>query len=58
MVDLYVGVTAQREAALKAAGIPVPSVISVRALIDTGASGTVIDSAALKPLALQLTLAF
>lgn len=55
IVDLFVGVSSQREKALKAAGQPVPKTIQVRGLIDTGASGVVIDPAHLQALSLTPT---
>jgi hypothetical protein len=53
LIDVQIGVSAPREAALKAAGQSVPNHIVARLLIDTGASGTSIDISI--PPALGLT---
>jgi hypothetical protein len=42
-VQLWVNVSSPRAAAMKAANQPVPTSVLVRGIIDTGASGTVID---------------
>lgn len=55
LIDLSVGVSAQRRKALERAGMTVPSFQKARALIDTGASATCIDPAVLKPLGLTPT---
>jgi aspartyl protease len=55
LIDLLVGVSAQRRRALKKVGQPIPEFQKTRALIDTGASSTCIDSAVLKPLELTAT---
>jgi hypothetical protein len=55
IIDLLVGVSKPRADALKAAGQPVPQVIPIRALIDTGASCTGIDSTILKALGVPTT---
>ncbi len=55
LLDIWVGVSEQREAAIKAAGQPVPPPIRLRAMIDTGASGTAIDEDAIVPLGLSPT---
>lgn len=55
VVDLIVGVSAARELALKQAGKARPSPISLRCLIDTGATGTCLDSHAIAPLGLTPT---
>lgn len=55
LIDLSVGVSAQRRGALEKAGVQVPPFQRARALIDTGASATCIDPAILKPLGLTPT---
>lgn len=55
LVKASIGVSAGREAALKAAGQPVPSFVHVTALIDTGASCTCVDPTMLAPLGLSST---
>ena len=52
-MQLVVGVSTTRAAALRRAGLPLPLPVAVRALIDTGASGTVIHEPALATLGLQ-----
>jgi len=54
-VTLYVNVSAERRAALLAAGKPLPTFVRITALVDTGASCTAIDSDQLLPLALMPT---
>jgi|SRR6185369_1467915 hypothetical protein len=51
IIDLIIGVSAPRADALKKAGQPIPAVIPVRALIDTGASCTNVDPTILTALA-------
>ena len=53
MVNAAVTVSEPRAAALKAANQPSPPPVPIRALIDTGASGTCVDPSVL--LSLQLT---
>jgi predicted aspartyl protease len=55
LVDLYVGVSEARRNALAAAKLPIPEVIRVHGLIDTGASCTVIDANAIASLQLTPT---
>jgi len=55
VVELIVGISTAREAALKLAGKPRPSPIILRCLIDTGATGTCLDSGAIGPLGLSPT---
>jgi len=55
VVPLAVHVSQPRVIALKAANLPVPAPQIVRALIDTGASGTVIDSAVIRALGIAPT---
>lgn len=53
VIDIMVGPSQARAHALSQAGQPVPVPVSVRALIDTGASCTCIDPAALSTLGLS-----
>lgn len=55
LLNAGVGVSEGREAALKAAGLPVPPIVVFRALVDTGASCTAIDPDILAPLGLSST---
>jgi aspartyl protease len=55
LLDVTIGVSAPREAALKKAGQPVPAPQVVRGLIDTGASISAIDPAVLTALSLVPT---
>ena len=55
MVNAVIHPSQARVAALKAAGQPTPHGIPVRALIDTGASGTCIDPMILQALSLTAT---
>ena len=50
-----VGVSAPRQAALKAAGHPIPPRVRVEALVDTGASCTCVDPSILAQLGLSPT---
>ena len=54
-VTLFVNVSAERRAALQAAGQSLPPFVQITALIDTGASCTAIDADQLSPLALAPT---
>jgi len=51
----YVGVSNARRVALVAAKQQIPNPIQVRALVDTGASGTCVDPSILKTLSLTPT---
>ena len=51
----YIGVSHARGAALIAAGQQAPNPIQIRALVDTGASGSCVDPAVLQALALSPT---
>jgi hypothetical protein len=53
IVQLVVGVSTTRAATLRAGGQPLPPPVVVRALIDTGASGTVVHEPSIAPLGLQ-----
>lgn len=55
IVDLSVGVTRARAKALRAAGRRLPTPVTIRGLIDTGASGTAIDPGVIRLLELQPT---
>lgn len=55
MVELYVGVSRPRREALEDAKQQVPQPIKIRGLVDTGASGTCVDSQALSSLGLSPT---
>ncbi|HEX4795519.1 MAG TPA: hypothetical protein VH370_17135 [Humisphaera sp.] len=54
-MDVLLGVSGARAAALQAAAQPIPPAVQIRGLIDTGASGTCIDPASLKSLGLSPT---
>ena len=53
IMDAFVAVSEARRNALTAAGQPVPNPMQIRALVDTGASGTCLDPSV--PTALGLT---
>lgn len=55
MVDAFVCVSSGRRAALIAANSPVPQNHRIRALIDTGASGSCVDPSVLQALGIQPT---
>lgn len=55
ILDAWIGVSAARRAALTAATQPVPAMIHVRALVDTGASHTCVASSVLHPLGITPT---
>jgi hypothetical protein len=55
ILELFIGVSSPRADALKAAGQRVPPQVKVRALLDTGASCTGIDSAVLAALGVVST---
>ncbi|HEX8342901.1 MAG TPA: retropepsin-like aspartic protease [Tepidisphaeraceae bacterium] len=55
VIDLYVGVSEHRKTALTTAGQPIPPMVLIRGLIDTGASGVVIDTTHLEALSLTPT---
>lgn len=55
MVNAVIGASQARAAALKAAGQATPQAQTVRALIDTGASGTCVDPMILRALGLTAT---
>jgi hypothetical protein len=55
LIDILVGVSVPRQAALRAAKQSIPSPVQIRALIDTGASCTCIDPSVPKQLGLAPT---
>jgi hypothetical protein len=55
MVDAFVGVSSGRVAALQKAQLPVPQPQRIRALVDTGASGSCLDPIVLRALEIQPT---
>lgn len=55
MVEAFVGVSTGRVAALQQAQQPVPPPQRIRALIDTGASGSCMDPIVLRALGIQPT---
>jgi hypothetical protein len=55
LVDVLMGVSVPRQHALTKAKLPVPAPLIVRALIDTGASCTVVDCSILKALGVVST---
>lgn len=54
-MDIQVGVSEEREEALRRTGQAVPTRVQLRALLDTGASCTCVDPGALQSLALSPT---
>lgn len=55
VIEVAVGVSQPRAAALQAANQPIPQPISLRLLVDTGASNTSVQSGLLSPLGLTPT---
>jgi hypothetical protein len=55
LLDLIIGVSAPRTVALSQANRPIPAAIPIRALIDTGASGSCVDQHVLKQLGVTPT---
>lgn len=55
LVDIQVGVTAFRAAVLAALGQAIPAPVTIRALVDTGASGTCLDTRVIQQLNLSPT---
>jgi hypothetical protein len=55
MLKVAVGISAARASALASANQPIPPYVALDCLIDTGASVSCIDAAALAPLGLQPT---
>ncbi len=51
----YIGVSQARHAVLAAANLPIPNLVQIQALVDTGASCTCIDPSVLQSLALTPT---
>jgi hypothetical protein len=55
VLDLFVGVSTPRADALRKAGRPIPNPVQLKAIIDTGASSTLVCSNAIAPLGLMPT---
>jgi hypothetical protein len=55
LLTAYIGVSEARRNALTAAGQAVPALQQIRALVDTGASGTCVDPSVLQALSLTPT---
>jgi len=55
MVLAFIGPSEERRKALTAAGQPLPPPVSIRALVDTGASNTCVDPTVLTDLGLSPT---
>ena len=55
IVDVGIAISGPRQTAMRAAGINVPMPVMTRALLDTGASCTAIDSTVITKLGLQPT---
>jgi predicted aspartyl protease len=53
LIHAFIGVSEPRHGALVKAKLPVPQAILVKALVDTGASHTVVDPSVLTPLGLS-----
>lgn len=55
LLTAYIGVSHTRRSALQALNQPVPAVVQMQALVDTGASNTCVDPSILQTLALTPT---
>lgn len=55
LLNAVIHVSKERNSALTAAGQPIPNPVTIRALVDTGASTTCIDPSILKALSLTPT---
>ena len=55
MLDAFVGPSEARRSALTAAGQAIPPPMQIRALVDTGASGTCVDPSVPASLGLRVT---
>ena len=55
LLDAFASVSEPRRVALQASKLPVPNTVQIRALVDTGASGTCIDPSILSSLGLTPT---
>lgn len=53
VVLAFIGVSKHAEQALKSAGLVVPNAIPAQFLVDTGASGTLIDPSIISPLGIS-----
>jgi hypothetical protein len=54
-MNALIGVSEGRNGALNAAGLPIPDLVKVDALLDTGASATCVDPSVLEKLSLTPT---
>jgi predicted aspartyl protease len=54
-LDVWVGASQERQQALVAAGQPIPASLQTKMIIDTGATGSVLDEAVIKQLGLTPT---
>src|SRR5947208_6223308 len=50
VLDVAIGVSRPRQAALEKAKLPVPAFVSARLLVDTGATCTVLDKSVIRKL--------
>lgn len=55
MITVRIGVSVPRFNALKSSGLPIPSHVTMRLLIDTGATCVALDQTAIAPLGLAPT---
>ena len=55
IVSVFIGVSGPRQQALIASGLPVPDLVRMELLIDTGASSCLLDQTAIAPLGLVPT---
>ena len=55
IIEIFVGLSMPRVQAIQAAGLQAPTPILARALIDTGASGTVVDKRVIQNLGIAPT---
>jgi hypothetical protein len=55
IVSVFIGASVPRQQALLASGLPVPALVVMRLLIDTGASCVSLDQTAIAPLGLVPT---
>lgn len=55
LIDAFVGVSSARHAALTAQNQAIPNPVRIRALVDTGASGTCVDPSVVASLGLTPT---
>lgn len=55
LLTMYVGISIPRQAAMQAAGVPVPTMVSGTFLLDTGASSTCVDPSLMSKLGIAPT---